>query len=298
MLRKKLSCLALCALLFMQPQARAFAWSNAFNNTMTGVHWFILATSFLGWLRPQMAVRKEINQFPDASLEVSDYIKAVLRKHNCSEALVDNIQIKLGAHFMAQYSFYGNHIITVPKDFEECFKNKPTTEAVIRHEAAHLEHKDFLRMGAIILISIALAHHFVNGVTYPISYVLQPYTPSVVQGLMKLPLAIIKSVLIAGCYTAFAKYKEYSADKKAAESIQDPAVLKAMAEMSLQIYEQYERDQKFDLSDPKERRGTWHRFILDEVRNPDPLHHNYLLRSQIFANAAKELEKTPQAEVV
>jgi hypothetical protein len=107
------------------------------------------------------------------------------------------------------------------------------------------------------------------------------------QTLMKLPLAISKCAVVMISQIIFAKYKEYSADKKAAMAIKDPVILKAMEDVCMKTYEKYEHDQKLD---PKER-GLWQRFILDEMLTPDSCHPNYLWRSQIFADAAKNLEQ-------
>jgi hypothetical protein len=293
MFNKKLSCLALCSLFLLQPQARAFSWSNAFGTVMTSAHWVMVGIPLYNWLKDQAWGYKVALQYPDASLAISDHVKGVLRKHNCSADLIDNLQIKIGTCFRAQHILNGKHIITVPKDFEENFKGKLAVEAAIRHEAAHLEHKDLLRMGAVLVAATIGAHYLVGGITYPISYVLQPYTPAALTALMKVPVGFAKMMTISLTQLVFAKYKEYSADKKSAEAIKDPAVLKAMSEVGLNVYEEYERSQQLD---PKER-GTWHRFFLDEMRNPDMYHHNYLLRSQIFADAAKKLEQVSKEEV-
>ncbi len=290
MFKKSFYWFIFCALFFVQPQVRAFSLTNAFSNAMTGAHWLLVGLPLYNWLKDQAWGYKAASQYPDASPEISDHVKEVLRKHNCSSTLIDNLQVKIGICFRAQYNFSSKHIITVPKDFEEAFKGKPAVEAIIRHEAAHLEHKDLLRMGAALVAATIGAHYFVSGITYPINYLLRPYTPVVLATLMKLPVGFAKMMVVAITQLIFAKYKEYGADKKAAEAIKDPTVLKAMSEVGLNVYEEYERAQRLD---PKER-GTWHRFFLDEMRNPDMYHHNYLLRSQIFADAANKLAENSQ----
>lgn len=288
MFSKKLSRLILCTLFFMQSQhVQALSWFNAFSAAMTGAQWVLPLVPIIGQFRVERAASALVNQYPDASVETSAYVKEVLRKHSCPQQLVSTVQIKMGNNFMAWYNFYGTPIITIPKDFEECFKGKLAVEAVIPHEAAHLEHKDRLRMWATLFGTTVMAHFFVAGITYPISYLLQPYTPAVLAAFMKLPVGFAKMMIVAMVQLIFAKYKEYHADKEAAEAIKDPAVLAATVKMHLQVYEQYESAQKLD---PKDR-GSFERFLLDEMRTEDMYHPNYLLRSQTFADAAEKLEQ-------
>jgi hypothetical protein len=290
MLSKQLSSFMLCTLFFLQSQqARAFSWSNAFGNAMTGAHWFLLTVPFLGRLHVINTKTVQAQEYPDVPVEMDDYIKSALKKHGCTQDLINDIQLKFGGCFEAHYSLSGKHIITVVKELAESPKTKAAVEALIRHEAAHLEHKDMLRMGALLAFSPILIHFLFNGITSPISHMLQPHIPAGLQALLKLPVAFIKVYLVVASMVIFSKYKEYYADKKAAESIKDPEVLKAMAGVCMTAYEEYESKQKLD---PKER-GTWQRFILDELKTEDLMHPNYLLRSQIFTDAVKKLEKTP-----
>ena len=194
-----------------QSPTQAFPWLSLFDKTMSGVHWTLVVAPALMWAGNQIAGSDDLKQYPDASPEVATSVKATLKKHNCPEELIDNLQIKVGKCFQAGYILNDKHIITIPKDFENVLP-KPM-EAIIRHEAAHLEHKDMSRMIGFSLLAPSLSHYLVKGITYPISNALKPYNPIALQSAAKIPLAFAKIACMVPLIVAFAKYKEYWADK-------------------------------------------------------------------------------------
>jgi hypothetical protein len=274
--------------LFISPSINAITWLSMFDKTVTITHWILLMTPVVLFAGTQISGSQVLKQYPDASPEINHFIKEELKKYNCSEELVNNVNIKLGQRFQAGHILDGMSIITIPEDFKELqdwsAEQKKIIIALSRHEAAHLEHEDMWRMIIISLLSPILAHNFVKSIMYPIKYLLNLSSPSLIGSLLKIPSVFLKMALIIPFILTFAKYKEYSADKKAAQSISDPDILRAVAKIQLGIYEQYEHDHKLN---PQER-GTWKRFFYDELHTPDRFHPNYLLRAKIFEDAANK----------
>jgi hypothetical protein len=281
----------LFTIVLLQPTVSNTSWSSVFNKAMTGVHWTLLTAPALMWAGNQIASSDALKQFPDASPELSLFVKSELKKHNCSEELINNLNIKIGDTFRAGYILDGKHIITLPAGLQNMQTwsddQKMAISGAMRHEAAHLEHKDMWRMTAFSLLAPFISHYVVKGALYPITSILKPYTPLAIQGIAKIPTAFLKLGVMVPLIIAFAKYNEYSADMTAAKNIKDLEILKLTSKIHLMIYENYEREHNLNPQD----RGTWRRFMYDECHISDFMHPNDLLRSKIFENAAKELEK-------
>lgn len=278
----------LLAIFFVQPKVEAFSWLNVLNKTITGTHWTLLMVPALGIAGNQVAGSEALKRYPDASPELTEFVKNKLKEYNCSSDLINNLRIKIGDRFQAGYILNDKSIITIPKNLQSMGAWSPQQRMAVgiqaRHEAAHLENKDMLRMIAVSLLSPFLAHGFVKGIT---NLFLKPSGSSVVRSLLRTPVAFLTMALMAPPLVIFKKYREYSADKKAAASIHDSEALRNMAQLHLTVYENYERMHKLNPQD----RGTWKRFIYDELHTPGFMHPNYLLRSQLFEKAAIEIEK-------
>jgi Zn-dependent protease with chaperone function len=151
----------------------------------------------------------------------------------------------------------------------------------IRHEVAHLEHEDMLKNIIALLVCPLLSHGIVSACTYPFSSLFSSSTPLALQALLQIPSALAKLAISGVMFKIFCKYKEYCADKKAAESIQDQKILEYAARICQRIYD--------GLSKQIFCKNRIVQFIYDEINTPDSDHPNYALRATVYNNAYKKL---------
>jgi hypothetical protein len=265
----------------------AISWSHIFNKSMTTIHWGILILPALAWAGNQIAGSDNLKKYPDASLELTNFIQKELRKNGCPEELINNIQIKIGDRFQAGYILDNKHVITIPAIFKDYANLLPEHKLGIsfltRHEVAHLENKDMWRQIIVCLAAPFVAHSIVSAGLYPFTCLLKPYIPITIQSIFQIPSAFLKLGIAGLLILVFAKYKEYQADKKAALSIHNLEILEHMKKIFLITYSKYELHHKLN----QEERENFLRFVYDEIHTPDPAHPNYLFRAKVLDNAIK-----------
>ncbi len=275
-----------------------------FDKLMSITHWGLLLSPGLllsGSLLEQATIIDR--NYPDASPELEKFLKNELRKNNTSEELLNSIKFKIHNRLAAIASTETDqpHIITITSAIQKAFneglfgnseskndqndREEKFLNASIRHEVAHIEHKDLYKnMTALVLFPLA-AHYIFKVSTYHIHNAVSPHLNSFIKSILKIPSVVVKLYIARALFVIYSKHKEYRADKKAAESITDKETLNIFSNKCLEGYNEYERKHKLN---PKYRNNLL-RFIYDEIYTPDLYHPNYLLRSEVFNNAAEKI---------
>ena len=268
--------------------------TEIFDNLMSVTHWGILLSPGVLLAGSQLGKATIINRTQeDVSPELENFFKQELRKNDTSEELVNRLKFKIHNNLSAITSTEENqpHIITVTPEVQEAFnkglddEDKKYLNVVIRHEVAHIEHKDLYKNMAVLILSPFLAHYIFKGATYHIAKAVTPYTHSIIKSLLKLPSAAVKLYITYALFIIHSKYKEYRADKKAAISITDKEALIMFGNNANDIYNKYETKHKLN---PKYRNNLF-RFIYDEMYTPDLYHPNYSIRAKVFKMAAEKI---------